>query len=143
MDTDTYFESSPGTDAGPGAEARPGPDGRRRTGIRGELLARELLESRGHTVIEANWRCRFGEIDLITRAPDAALHIVEVRTRSGTGYGTAADSVTPAKQRRLRTLATHWLAEYEPRWSRVSFDVVTVELSTTAVPRLEHLEDVF
>lgn len=131
METNTSFDHPAGTGA------------RQQTGARGEVLARGLLESLGHTVIEANWRCRFGEIDLITEGPDGVLHIVEVRTRSGSGFGTAAESVTPSKRSRLRRLASYWLADYKPRWARVSFDVVTVEFRGSAVPEIEHLEDVF
>ncbi len=77
----------------------------------GEALAAGRLAADGLVVLDTNWRCREGEIDLVARDGDA-LVVVEVKTRSGAGYGGAAGAVTPAKQRRLRRLAVRWLADH-------------------------------
>lgn len=69
-------------------------------GARGELLAAAELQRQGYTIRATNWRCRFGEIDLV--GEDAGvLAFVEVRTRRGAAFGTPEESVTPTKQARL------------------------------------------
>lgn len=81
---------------------------------------------RGYVVLDRNWRCRDGEIDLVLHKSH---HIVfcEVKTRTTTAFGHPAEAVTAAKQRRLRRLATVWLGERAPfRPASVRFDVATV-----------------
>lgn len=78
-------------------------------GARAEALAASFLEARGLTILERNWRCRFGEIDLIARDADT-LVFVEVRARSGGAFGGAAASIDRAKQRKLAAAATLYLA---------------------------------
>ncbi|MDQ3327632.1 MAG: YraN family protein [Chloroflexota bacterium] len=104
----------------------------RRLGDAGERLALSRLEALGYELVESNWRCRGGEIDLIMR--DAGtLVFVEVRTRRGRASGSPEESVTPAKQARLIALGEQWLAEQypdtEPPDCRI--DVVGVHLSTS------------
>ena len=120
-----------------------GGDRRRQTGAAGEALAAELLLARGCEVLDRNWRCRAGELDLVVRDREGRTRFVEVRTRTGTGFGTPAESVTAAKRRRLRRLAVEWLAAHPGGWRPVCFDVVGVDLSDPGLPRLELLEDVF
>lgn len=119
-----------------------GGDRRRRTGAIGEAHAAGLLEARGGVVISRNWRCRAGELDLVVLDLEGRLRFVEVRTRTGTGFGSPAESVTAVKRRRLRRLAAEWLAENPGRWRQVCFDVVGVDLSDPSRPRLELFEDV-
>lgn len=85
---------------------------RRRLGERGERLAAAWYESRGYTVVARNWRCREGEIDLVVARP-GELVFCEVKARSSDRFGTPAEAVTPAKQRRLRALAARFLAGYD------------------------------
>ena len=90
-------------------------DARRQLGNRGEELAAQALQAAGLRVVERNWRCAVGELDLIAQeeAPDLVqggavatwLVLVEVRTRRGERFGSALQSITPAKQRMLRTVA--------------------------------------
>ena len=98
---------------------------RRRLGASGEAQAAAWYEARGYEVLARNWRCSHGEIDLVV-ARDRRVAVCEVKTRSSTTYGSPAEAVTPAKQRRLRTLAAVWLqdAPWPPR--EVRFDVATV-----------------
>ena len=106
--------------------------GTRRLGDAGERLALARLEALGYELVEANWRCREGEIDLIMR--DAAtLVFVEVRTRRGEASGTPEESVTPAKQARLLALGERWLAEHYPDTDPPDcrIDVVGIHLSPT------------
>lgn len=111
-------------------------------GAQGEELAARYLQAAGMEIICRNWRCRYGELDLIVR--DAGVTaFVEVKTRSGLGYGIPAEAVTYEKQRRIRRLALLWLTEQDGPWQRIRFDVVSVLLPRTAEPVIEHLEAVF
>ncbi|WP_245672882.1 YraN family protein [Aldersonia kunmingensis] len=110
-------------------------------GARGEDLAAEFLEECGLRIVCRNWRCRYGELDLIAR-DGPVVAFVEVKTRSGTGFGSPAEAVTFSKQARIRRLAGLWLTE-QSGWVDVRFDVVSVLLGKGADPVIEHLRAVF
>ncbi|MBI2312727.1 MAG: YraN family protein [Betaproteobacteria bacterium] len=80
----------------------------RADGARAEAVAADYLERRGLRLLERNYRCRFGEIDLILTDGDT-LVFVEVRLRAGSGFGGAGASITRAKQARLIKTARHYL----------------------------------
>lgn len=88
------------------------------------------LEARGLTLIERNFRCPAGELDLILRDGRAVV-FVEVRQRASASHGGAAASVTPAKQRRLIRAAQRWLQQRGVRGSAAMppcrFDVVAID----------------
>ncbi|TSE00144.1 YraN family protein [Skermania sp. ID1734] len=111
-------------------------------GAHGEELAAQMLVAAGLDILCRNWRCRHGEIDLIARDGDTVV-FVEVKTRRGTGFGTPAEAVTPAKQAKIRHLASAWLTERAGPWVPVRFDVVSVLISDGAEPVIEHLAGVF
>lgn len=93
-------------------------------GAAAEELAAAYLEGRGLRIVERNYRCRFGEIDLVARS-GAVLVFVEVRARKTEAYGGAAGSITVTKRRRLVAAARHYLAGH--RGDRACrFDVVLV-----------------
>ncbi|MFN3601859.1 MAG: YraN family protein [Dietzia sp.] len=119
-----------------------GGDRRRQTGAIGEEHAAGLIEARGGVVISRNWRSPTGELDLVALDAGGRLRFVEVRARTGTGFGTPAESVTAVKQRRLRKLAAEWLAAHPGPWRQVCFDVIGVDLADPSRPRLDLLEDV-
>lgn len=77
---------------------------RQQLGQLGELLAAAELERRGYTILARNWRCRHGELDLVTRDGDT-LAAVEVRTRRSAAYGSPEESLTAAKLIRLAAAA--------------------------------------
>ena len=108
----------------------------------GEDLAVRHLQAQGLEVLDRNWRCRDGELDVVAR-DGGALVFVEVKARSGLGYGEPAEAVSPAKARRIRVLAAQWLAEQRPagRWD-LRFDVVSV-LRTRDLPQVQHLRGAF
>ncbi len=81
-----------------------------RRGEPAENLAAAFLERQGLKILERNYRCRFGEIDLVARS-GAALVFVEVRARESEAFGGAAGSITAAKRRRLVAAARHYLAQ--------------------------------
>ena len=101
-------------------------------GRRGEDLAARHLESRGLRLLERNYRCRGGEIDLVMLDGDS-LVLVEVRLRTSGGHGGAAASVGTRKQRRFAHAARHLLATRpQYRTLRARFDVVALDSSGRA-----------
>ncbi|SCX53192.1 putative endonuclease [Klenkia marina] len=120
----------------------PTPAGRRaELGARGEQLAVDHLTAAGLTVLDRNWRSGRGELDVVARDQDAIV-FCEVKTRSGTGYGSPVEAVTPAKQARLRALAGRWLDEHREHAPRLRFDVVGV-LLVGGRAEVEHLRGAF
>jgi putative endonuclease len=102
--------------------------GERRNGALGgfgERLAAAHYRAQGYVVLERNWRCPAGEIDLIC-ARGATLVVCEVKARTGSAHGHPFEAVTVSKQRRLHRLAAAWLRQQERRWREVRFDVVGV-----------------
>jgi len=108
----------------------------------GEDLAVRHLQGQGFEVLDRNWRCRDGELDIVARE-GRSIVFVEVKARSGLQYGEPAEAVTPIKARRIHGLATRWLAEQRPpgRWD-LRFDVVSV-LRTPGLPEVLHLRGAF
>ncbi|MBN6056298.1 YraN family protein [Nonomuraea sp. RK-328] len=92
----------------------------------GEQLAVDYLTSEGMKILDRNWRCRHGEIDIIAE-DGPALVVVEVKTRSGRSHGTALESVRPAKLSRLRMLAAQWLTGQPRTFQTVRVDVIALE----------------
>ena len=107
----------------------------------GELRARRLLESAGLKILETNWRCPEGEIDLIAADGDVVV-FVEVKTRRGTLFGQPEDSLTRDKRRRLQRAAVAYLQSVDRLDAAWRIDVVTVRGDPRRGARLEHLVDV-
>ncbi len=109
----------------------PGRQGEQRAelGRQGEQRAAAWYEAEGYEILERNWRRREGEVDLIVRR-GRTVAFCEVKTRSSDAFGTGAEAVVPAKQRRIRRLAARWLSELTPAAGRslvdLRFDVVAV-----------------
>ena len=110
----------------------------------GEDLAAQHVAAAGAQVLARNWRCREGELDLVALEPDGTVVFVEVKTRSGTGFGEPAEAVGPVKARRVRLLACRWLAEHRPAGAGgLRFDVVAVVRRRGSPPELVHLRGAF
>ncbi len=124
-------------------------DPRRRLGRVGEEMATRTLQEAGLTILERNWRCQAGEVDIIAqeRAPDLVhggeirewLVFVEVRTRRGFAYGAALESITPRKAAKMREVAYHYV--YERGWSGPwRIDVVGVQMDGSGrLLSIEHI----
>jgi putative endonuclease len=126
----------------PGVSERPtGPDRRSALGRDGEDVAAAWYEDAGYEVIDRNWRRREGEVDLIVRR-DRTVVFCEVKTRTSDRFGTGAESVLEAKQRRIRRLASRWLSELTPASGRSRVDVRFDVVSITA-GEVEVIEDAF
>ncbi len=111
-------------------------------GRQGEECAAVYLAARGYTLIERNWRCSQGEIDLIVEHCGEVV-FVEVKTRSGTRFGHPFEAVTVAKLARLRRLAGTWCGQAAVWPRRIRIDVIGVIASPGGTPVIEHLEGVF
>jgi putative endonuclease len=113
---------------------------RRVTGMLGEKLARDFLRKQGYVILETNYRRPEGEIDIIARQEKSVV-FVEVHTKTGKGFGSPEESITPAKQARLKTLASRYLAEH-PEVLSWRIDVVAIELSPNGIlSRIELIEN--
>ena len=115
---------------------------RQEVGRRAEQRAADHLTSHGLELVLANYRCRFGELDLVMR-DGPTLAVVEVRQRGGAQFGGAAASVTRSKQRRIVLATRHLLLTHATlRTLPVRFDVVTLEPAPAGM-RIEWLRDAF
>ncbi|MCR6689635.1 YraN family protein [Cellulomonas sp.] len=108
----------------------------------GEDVAAAHVVERGWRVLDRNWRCRDGEIDLVGMDGDE-LVVVEVKTRRSTAYGFPAEAVTHRKLARVRRLAAAWLAAHDVRPRSVRVDVIAVLLPAAGAAQVEHLEGVW
>jgi putative endonuclease len=109
---------------------------RQELGKSGEDLAAEMLERAGYAIVDRRYRSRHGEIDIIARDGEV-LVFVEVRRRTAADCGGAAESVTPAKQRKVIRMAVDYLARAE-LWDKcaVRFDVVAIDDQPVGPPRI-------
>jgi len=110
-------------------------------GVYGERVALRHLTEAGLEVLETNWRCPAGEIDIVAVEGDV-LVICEVKTRSTLTFGTPAEALTPAKTRRLWRLAACWLAEHDLPHSDVRVDLVAVVRQRRGPALVEHVRGV-
>jgi putative endonuclease len=112
-------------------------------GALGEQLAADHLTGLGLRILTRNWRCRYGELDVIAVDPTTnTVVFVEVKTRTGDGFGGLAQAVTERKARRLRRLAAMWLAAQEQRWAAVRIDVIGVRIGRRRTPEISHLQGI-
>ena len=107
-------------------------------GAYGEEVAARHLVRAGMEILDRNWRCEVGELDIVA-CDGATLIAVEVKTRSSTAFGHPAEAVSPRKLKRLRQLTWRWLIAHERHAPQVRIDVVTVIQEAGGPPRVEHL----
>jgi putative endonuclease len=121
--------------------------GRASLGARGEAAAVAWYRDADYEVLDRNWRCAEGELDVVAcSAAGDVLVFCEVKTRSSASFGSPFEAVTPAKQRRLRKLAARWLHSERRdgvRYGQVRFDVAAVRSGPGGVLDVEVLEDAF
>ena len=101
---------------------------RKALGELGERWARGYLEKRGYRIRDTNFHCREGEIDIVAQHEDS-LVFVEVRTKTGSAFGTPEESVTTAKQEKLASVAMSYLQTHDGLPSEWRIDVVAIEVS--------------
>jgi putative endonuclease len=98
-------------------------------GRRGEELAADELTQRGYNVVDRNWYCRIGEVDVVARQGDSWTFF-EVRTRRGRAFGTPEESVTPGKMERMAQVAQMYLSSHDVNVHEIDWriGVVAVEM---------------
>ena|ERR1039457_2858859 len=118
--------------------------GNRSTGALGEELAATFLMSHGYRIVERNFRCKGGEVDLVARDPkDKSLVFVEVKTRHSLSYGVPQLAVTPFKQRQISKAALTWLSKKRLHDTNARFDVIAILLHTESAHSIEHIRNAF
>lgn len=111
-------------------------------GQRGEAIAARFLEEMGWRIAERNWRAGRGEIDLIAWAGERLLVFVEVKTRSGDGFGGPEEAVDARKQEMLARTAGVYMEHIDYDWE-IRFDIVAVLLDGKGGHKIRHIEDAF
>lgn len=94
-------------------------------GVSAETQATRVLVEAGYRIVERNFRCKAGELDIIARDGEV-LVFVEVRSRSDDEHGSAAEMIRPTKQRRVARVATYYLATVEAVFEECRFDIVAI-----------------
>ncbi|MDF2657419.1 MAG: YraN family protein [Paenibacillus sp.] len=119
-------------------------DGRRALGRKGEEAAAAYLEAEGYRILERNWRCPSGELDLIAET-DGVIVFVEVRSRRDTGtFGTAEESVDARKRNKVRETANFYLYRNRAFDRKTRFDVIAVAFTTGGeLLRINHIPYAF
>jgi putative endonuclease len=118
------------------------PSGRRNgLGRYGERVAARFLAEHGMVLLDRNWRCETGEIDLVLRDGDV-LVVCEVKTRTTTAFGHPLEAVTETKADRLRELAVRWVAAHEVRPEGVRIDLVGVLMQRRGRALVEHVRGI-
>lgn len=107
----------------------------------GEDAAARYLQGIGLILVERNWRCDCGEIDIVAREA-STLVVCEVKTRSSLVYGSPLEAITPRKIRRMRQLASRWLVAHDIYMPSIRLDVVGVIQSSTGAPIIDHIRGV-
>lgn len=110
-------------------------------GAYGEAFAANHLTRQGMVVLDRNWRCDLGELDLVLR-DGRVLVVCEVKTRSSLAYGAPLEAVTEQKAARLRRLAARWLAEHDLRPPEVRIDLVGVLVPAGAPVEVDHVRGI-
>ena len=117
-------------------------NGRKALGDRGEAAAAQYLRKKGHTTLASQWRCRFGELDLVARNKRGTVCFVEVKLRSAGAIGLPREFVDARKQERLRTAAAAYLSTHDID-APARFDVAEVYAENDGALRVEYLENAF
>jgi putative endonuclease len=117
-------------------------DRRRALGTSGEDAAADWYEARGYRVLDRNWRCREGELDLVL-ANASVVVFCEVKTRRSDAFGAPFEAVTRTKQRRVRVLAARWLEAHPQRGAQIRFDVASVTARPRAAVEVDVIQAAF
>jgi len=110
-------------------------------GKEGERIAEQYLKRKGYKLVERNYRCSAGEVDLIV-LDRRVIVFVEVKTRTGHGFGTPLEAVQPRKQRKMMQAAQFFLSQKKLHQRDARFDVVGISWPGRE-PMVEHIENAF
>lgn len=116
-------------------------DERKIFGGSGEKLAAAHLKKKGYEIVELNWSCRLGEVDLIAKT-EGVLVFCEVKSRRGTGFGSPFEAITAGKQARLHRLGEYYWSFKTDRSLTVRFDAIAI-IHNGAGIEVDHIENAF
>lgn len=116
--------------------------GRKAAGDRGEALVAQYLRKRKYTLLASQWRCRFGELDLVAKSPRGTVCFVEVKLRGSGAIAAPREFVDRRKQARIRTTAEAYLAAHQLD-APARFDVAEVYEEKSGAFRIVYLEGAF
>lgn len=111
-------------------------------GRHGEELATAFLLDAGYTILDRNWRCSQGEIDVVA-FDGTETAFVEVKTRSSVAFGHPLEAITTLKLARLRRLAAAWCQAHPGSHDRIRIDAIAVIAPRAGTVQIEHLKRVF
>jgi putative endonuclease len=115
---------------------------RRETGQAGEELARTFLKKQGYRILETNYRCLYGEIDIVARRKNC-LVFAEVRTRTSRAFGTPAESISESKLEHMEQTAEYYVQEHSAEGLEWRIDLIAIELASDGrPPGIEQIENV-
>ena len=118
------------------------PTSRTALGNLGEELARQMLQELGYTILDTNYRCRWGEVDIVAQDGDVIV-FAEVRTRSSARFGTPEESITEAKIQRIVSTAQEYLQSMERDSESWRIDLVAVRMRNDGqLQSIDHLKNV-
>lgn len=115
---------------------------KQRIGAAGEAAAASELEAAGCVILDRNYRCPYGEVDLIARDGEVIV-FVEVKTRSSLAFGLPRDAVTAAKRRKIARTASHYLMTHVPEECPYRADIVEVAVVNGRIAAVRHLRGAF
>ena len=114
------------------------------TGQQGEDMASRFLSTNGYRIVERNFRCKGGEVDIIAHDPAAQSFVfIEVKTRRDLSYGVPQLAVTPFKQRQISKAALTWLSKNRKMECNARFDVIAILLHTDIRFTIDHIKNAF
>ena len=127
-----------------GAPPPPAAGGNKGTGDLGEEVAANFILDLGYRILERNFRCKGGEVDIVARDPvEKSLVFIEVKARRGLSYGVPQLAVTPFKQRQISKAALTWLGKNRLHDTNARFDVIAILLHTDGPHAIEHIKNAF
>ena len=111
-------------------------------GQRGEMAVWHFLVKEGYKILEKNYQCNLGEIDVVAEK-GGRIRFIEVKTRTSDRFGSPEEAVTLTKQKKLSKLASFYLKEKQKIDSPVSFEVAAVHWSRESAPQIKIIENAF
>lgn len=97
----------------------------KKLGYRGETTATEFLQLHGYTILDRNWKCAYGEVDIVAEE-DGFIVFVEVKTRNNITSGFPSESITPKKRAKYENIALAYLASHSCQNAQIRFDVISI-----------------
>lgn len=117
-------------------------DERKELGQKGERAAASFLENRGLTILDRNWKCSYGEVDIVAKEEDTLI-FCEVKTRRSSAAGFPEESVTLAKQKRYSRIAGVYTSRFEEEYTNIRFDVIAIFVLTDSQALLRYIKNAF